>query len=70
MRKLATLAVAALGLLAVALPLQPVKADTIYFGWDFGNGFGIGLGTPPSAYGMHYCGPVATYGRCYNPWPL
>jgi len=70
MGKLATFAIAAFGLIAVALPLQQANADTMYFGWDFGNGFGVGIGAPPSARGMHYCGPVATYGRCYNPWPL
>ena len=32
----------------------------MYLGWDFGNGFGLGLGTPPSAYGYHYCGIVYT----------
>jgi hypothetical protein len=63
--RFATLAIAALGLAAMALPLSPAKADGMYLGWDFGNGFGIGLGTPPSAYGMHYCGPVATYRPCY-----
>ena len=69
MGKIATLAVAALGLMAVALPLHQARAN-MYLGWDFGNGFGVGIGTPPSAYGMHYCGPFATYARCYNPWPL
>jgi hypothetical protein len=61
----ATFAVAALGLLAVALPMQAAHADGMYAGWDFGNGFGIGVGTPPSAYGYHYCGVVATYRPCW-----
>jgi len=61
----ATFAVAALGLLAAALPMQPAHAEGMYAGWDFGNGFGIGLGTPPSAYGYHYCGIVATHRPCY-----
>lgn len=60
---LATLSVAALGLCAVVL--QPAKADSMYLGWDFGNGFGIGIGTPLSAYGYHYCGFVATNRPCY-----
>ncbi|HTZ36868.1 MAG TPA: hypothetical protein VMB84_12625 [Stellaceae bacterium] len=64
--RVAALAIASLGLIAVALPLHPAKADTMYLGWDFGNGFGVGIGTPPSAYGMHYCGIVATRGPCYN----
>jgi hypothetical protein len=63
--RLATLSVAALSLIAVALPLHPAKADTMYLGWDFGNGVGIGIGTPPSAYGAHYCGFVATTRPCY-----
>jgi hypothetical protein len=58
----ATLAIAALGLVAAALPLQPAKADGMYLGWDFGNG--VGIGTPPSAYGYHYCGFVATARPC------
>jgi hypothetical protein len=62
---LATFAVAALGLIAVALPMQAAHADGMYAGWDFGNGFGIGVGPVPSAYGYHYCGPVATYRPCY-----
>ncbi|HVH80539.1 MAG TPA: hypothetical protein VM782_14180 [Stellaceae bacterium] len=64
--KIATFAVAALGLAAVALPFGAAKADTMYLGWDFGNGFGVGVGTPPSAYGYHYCGIVATMGPCRN----
>jgi len=63
--RLATLTVATLGLIAVALPLHQAKADTMYLGWDFGNGFGIGVGTPPSAFGAHYCGFVATTRPCY-----
>jgi hypothetical protein len=63
--RLATLSVAALGLVAVALPLQGAKADIFYLGWDFGNGFGVGVGPVPSAYGMHYCGFTATTRPCY-----
>jgi len=62
---LATFAVAALGLIAVALPMQPAHADGMYAGWDFGNGFGIGVGPVPSASGYHYCGVVATRRPCY-----
>jgi hypothetical protein len=40
---------------------SPAKAGSEpYIGWDFGNGFGIGIGTPPSAYDK-----CATYG-----WPI
>lgn len=39
----------------------PAKAGSEpYIGWDFGNGFGIGIGAPPSAYDK-----CATYG-----WPV
>lgn len=64
--KLATLAVAAAALGAIAIPLKPASAQP-YLGWDFGNGWGVGIGTPPSAYtpcpnygwpGYHpYCAP-------------
>jgi hypothetical protein len=63
--KVAAMTVAALGLLAVALPLHQAKADMTYLGWDFGNGFGVGVGPVPSAYGYHYCGIVATVRPCY-----
>jgi hypothetical protein len=69
--KLTILAAALAG--AMVLPLSPARAQ-IYLGWDFGNGFGIGLGPPPSAYT-----PCPNYGwgpfypfRCryyaYRPW--
>ena len=48
LRKLTRLTAAAALLGAVALPLAAANA-TPYIGWDFGHGFGIGLGTPPSA---------------------
>lgn len=47
--KMATLVIAASALGALAIPLAPAQAQ-IYPGWDFGNGFGIGIGPPPSAY--------------------
>jgi hypothetical protein len=64
--RIATLAIAALGLFAATIPLQTAKADTMYLGWDFGNGFGVGVGQVPSSFGYHYCGIVATTGPCYN----
>jgi hypothetical protein len=45
--KLFALSVAAATLGALAIPAAEAQP---YLGWDFGNGFGIGLGTPPSAY--------------------
>jgi len=65
LKRIVMASVAAVGLIAVALPLQPAKADMTYLGWDFGNGFGIGVGPVPSAYGYHYCGIVATTRPCY-----
>jgi hypothetical protein len=63
--KIAAMSAATLGLLAVALPLHQAKADMMYLGWDFGNGYGIGVGAVPSAYGYHYCGFTATTRPCY-----
>jgi hypothetical protein len=60
----ATFAVATLGLIAAALPMQAAHAEGMYAGWDFGNGFGIGVGPVPSASGYHYCGVVATRAPC------
>jgi hypothetical protein len=61
--KLATLvvAVAALGTMVVT---AAQAGSEPYLGWDFGNGFGIGIGTPPSAYD-----PCPTYGWPYYPYP-
>jgi hypothetical protein len=60
--KLATLAVAVAALGALAIPAAPASAQ-IYLGWDFGNGVGIGIGAPPSAYT-----PCPTYGWPYYPY--
>ena len=51
----AAAAVVALTLGALALP---AKAQVPYLGVDFGNGFGIGIGAPPSAYGMAPASPI------------
>lgn len=59
--KLSTLAFAAAALGALALP-APAGAQ-IYLGWDFGHGWGVGIGTPPSAYT-----PCPTYGWPYYPY--
>jgi len=64
--RLVTLAVAAAALVAAGAPLSPAKAQLlgdIYLGWDFGNGFGIGVGQVPSARN-----PCPTYGWPYYPW--
>lgn len=68
--KLATLAVAAAALGAVAIPLRPAQAQ-IYLGWDFGNGFGIGIGAPPSAYEAcpnYGFGPLYPNACAYRPY--
>ena len=63
-RVAALTAAAAMVLGAVAIPVAPAHAqlalDQTYLGWDFGNGFGIGVGRVPSSYN-----PCPTYG-----WPL
>jgi hypothetical protein len=67
--KLATLAAAAVALGALAVPLSPARAQP-YLGWDFGNGFGIGIGTPPSAYTPcpnYGWGPLYANSCWYNP---
>ncbi len=39
------------GIALGALAMQSVPAHAqMYLGWDFGNGFGIGIGPVPSAY--------------------
>src|ERR1700686_4020791 len=60
-RRFWTFALFAVGLAALDILTAPpaLAAGEPYLGWDFGNGFGIGVGTPPSAYD-----PCPTYG-----WP-
>ena len=60
--KLATLAFAAAAFGALAISAVPASAQ-IYLGWDFGNGFGIGVGQVPSAYN-----PCPTYGWGFSPY--
>jgi hypothetical protein len=59
--------VAAAGLAALVLPLAPAQAQVPYLGVDFGNGFGIGIGAPPSAYGMAPASPLMPF--YYRPAP-
>jgi hypothetical protein len=65
--RFAAFAIGALGLVAVALPVHQANAQ-MYLGWDFGNGFGVGIGTPPSAMGYHFCGFVATRNPYCRNW--
>ena len=65
----ATLAVAAFALGAIAVPVGPARAQP-YLGWDFGNGVGIGIGPPPSAYNPcpdYGWGPLYPYPCRYYP---
>ena len=54
-------AVAALGLAALSLPLTPAQAQVPYLGVDFGNGWGVGIGAPPSAYGVAPAFPLPPF---------
>lgn len=56
--KIAAAAVGAIGLAALALPAQ---AQVPYLGVDFGNGWGVGIGAPPSAYGMAPASPLSPF---------
>jgi hypothetical protein len=38
--------------------LAPAQAQVPYLGVDLGGGVGIGIGTPPSAYGMAPASPI------------
>jgi len=67
--KFATLAVAAAALGALALPSGPANAQ-VYLGWDFGNGWGVGVGTPPSAYTPCPNYGFPGYNACAMPWPF
>jgi hypothetical protein len=71
--RVVALVVAAAALGALAIPMHAAQAQ--YLGWDFGNGFGVGVGTPPSAYGYYYHDPYyrpyyyrPSYHRYYYPY--
>jgi len=57
-RNVAAAAVGAIGLAALAVPAQ---AQVPYLGVDFGNGWGVGIGAPPSAYGMAPAFPLSPF---------
>jgi len=66
--RLATLAVASVGLAAVALPLSPAKAQA-YFGVDLG-GVGFGVGAPGYYYPpSYYPHPYGYYSYPYYASP-
>jgi hypothetical protein len=66
--RIAAAAVGAIGLAALAVPAQ---AQVPYLGVDFGNGWGVGIGAPPSAYGYAPASPLyPLYGwPAYYPYP-
>ena len=59
--RIAAAAVGAIGLAALAVPLTSAQAQVPYLGVDFGNGWGIGIGAPPSAYGMAPASPLSPF---------
>jgi len=66
---LATLAVGVAALGAVMLPSTPASAQ-MYLGWDFGHGWGVGIGTPPSAYMACPNYGFPGYNSCALPYPF
>jgi hypothetical protein len=58
LNKLAAGAFGALALGVLALTAAPANAQVPYLGIDFGGGFGIGVGVPPSAYGWAPASPI------------
>jgi hypothetical protein len=58
-KKLAAGLAGAVALGVLALSAAPAKAQVPYLGVDFGGGFGIGLGVPPSAYGWGPASPLS-----------
>ncbi len=66
--KIGAAVVGAAGLCALMVPLAPARAQAVvpYLGIDFGNGWGVGIGAPPSAYGMRAESPLAPF---FGRWP-
>ena len=58
---IAAAAVGAIGLVVLTVPLSSVQAQVPYLGVDFGNGWSIGIGAPPSAYGMTPASPLSPF---------
>jgi len=78
--RIAAAAVGAIALAALVVPSTSAQAQVPYLGVDFGNGWGVGIGAPPSAYGMmpasplspffgpHYYAPAPRYPYYYYGW--
>ena len=56
--RVAAAAIGVVGLCVLAVPLTPAQAQMPYLGVDFGGGFGVGIGVPPSAYRIAPASPV------------
>ena len=68
--KIGAAAIGAVALGAVAFSSAPAKAQVPYFGIDLGNGIGLGLGAPPSTYGLAPASPLwPLYGAPMTRWP-
>lgn len=65
LRRIVAFFVGAVGLCAMAVPLTSAQAQVPYLGVDFGGGVGIGLGVPPSAYGVAPFSPISPF----TPYP-
>jgi len=65
-------AIGAVGLCTLAVPLSTAQAQVPYLGVDLGNGVGIGIGAPPSAYRITPVSPLGPYyvapAPYYYPW--
>jgi hypothetical protein len=59
--KIAAATVAAVSLCALTVPLTSAQAQVPYLGVDFGGGLGVGIGAPPSAYGMPPASPISPF---------
>jgi hypothetical protein len=55
------IAAAAIGAVDLAALAVPAQAQAPYLGVDFGNGWGVGIGAPPSAYGMAPASPLSPF---------
>jgi hypothetical protein len=63
-RRFSSIAAAAIGLIGLAaltVPFGSAQAQVPYLGVDFGNGWGVGIGAPPSAYGVAPAFPLSPF---------
>jgi hypothetical protein len=60
-RRFSKIAAAVVGVIGLAALTVPAQAQVPYLGVDFGNGWGVGIGAPPSAYGMAPASPLSPF---------